>query len=349
MKTVVLERVTSQNNYCVMKIKPLFLFTVLTFLSSFTFSQDTKTLAKNLLNKTVSIICKDADSQAISLGSGVILANDLVATNVHVIEGAKFVSIKSNIGSEVKCAGYVAIDKVNDIVILKVPELNGEAIICSSEKCEVGEQIYVAGSPSGLTGTFSNGLISGIRDINGRSLIQISAPISPGSSGGPVANKNGELIGISVGGMKEGQNLNFCIPVEYLIKLKQNISTLTIFNVSKNTQKTNSAYSGIKEGVIIRDIHYETFGDERELASISVFNNLSQPIAKVKLLFIVYDAKGIPVDSHEETLFEHSWSSDNIIKPKFGKRKEFRAWGYVKMNLTDKMTIRVLDFEIVSE
>jgi len=328
-----------------MKTKsPLFIIALILF-NLHMFSQDTKLLAKNLLNKTVSIICKDANSQAVSLGSGVILENGFVATNVHVIEGAKSVYIKPNIGSEIKSSGYVAIDKLNDIIILKVPELIGESIVCSSEKNEIGEQIFVAGNPSGLTGTFSNGLISGIRDINGRSLIQISAPISPGSSGGPVVNKNGELIGISVGGISEGQNLNFCIPVEFLVKLKSQIGSVVSFNLSKSIKKKTDAYQNVRDGIIIRDIHYNTMF-KKELESLSLYNSLSAPVKEVKLLFIVYDAKGIPVDTHEEVFLSFY---DDEIKPKFAKRISFNAWGYVEMNPADKMVIRVLDFKIQKE
>lgn len=308
------------------------------------YSQETKIIAKTVLRSTVSIIAKDANLQTLGLGSGFIIEDGLVVTNVHVIEGAKSIYIKQNNSStELKSTGYVAIDKMNDLIILMVPSLTGQTLIFSSTEPEIGEIIYVAGNPSGLLGTFSNGLISGIRNFDSRRLIQISAPISPGSSGGPVVNKNSELIGISVGGMKEGQNLNFCIPVDNLVKLKENISVLVPFNIAKNVPKKNNAYTGIRYGVIIRDVHFQTEYKEKELESISVLNNLSQGIRNVKLLFIVYDAKGIPVDSHEEIFFTFE-----IIYPKLAKRITFGpSWGYLQMNLTDKMEIRVLDFGIV--
>ncbi len=343
IKTVALEHVASQNNYCIMKIKSLFLFTVLALFSSHTFSQDTKMLAKNLLNKTVSIICKDANAQAISLGSGVILGNDLVATNVHVIEGAKMVYIRTNSGTEIKAAGYVAIDKLNDLVILKIPNLSGETFVFSAANNEIGEQIFVAGNPSGLTGTFSDGLISGLRDFSGRSLIQISAPISPGSSGGPVVNRIGELIGISVGGISDGQNLNFCIPVKYLQKLKSEIGQATTFNIGKSLKKKTEAYQNVREGIIIRDIHFNLqFG--KELESFSIYNALSIPVTNIKVLFIVYDSKGIPVDSREEILMEHEY-----IQPKLAKRPYLKLIPIPSMRQTDRLEIRILNFCIEGE
>jgi len=82
-----------------------------------------------------------------------------------------------------------------------------------------GDEIYVIGNPEGLEGTFSKGVISGIRSIDGRSYFQITAPISPGSSGGPVLNASGEVIGVAVASWRTGQNLNFAIPVFYVRSL----------------------------------------------------------------------------------------------------------------------------------
>jgi len=89
----------------------------------------------------------------------------------------------------------------------------------------VGDLIYVLGSPEGLESTFSQGNISGTRRLDGRSLIQITAPISHGSSGGPVLNSAGEVIGIAVGALRAGQNLNFAIPVSDLISLTSALSS----------------------------------------------------------------------------------------------------------------------------
>lgn len=89
---------------------------------------------------------------------------------------------------------------------------------------EIGDTVYEVGNPEGLEGTFSQGIISGLR---GTDYIQITAPISPGSSGGPVINQYGEVIGIATSFNKEGQNLNFAIPVAKLALLLRNLSTVT--------------------------------------------------------------------------------------------------------------------------
>lgn len=87
---------------------------------------------------------------------------------------------------------------------------------------QIGDEVYVVGNPEGLVGTFSQGIISAFR---GTDYIQITAPISPGSSGDPVINRYGEVIGIATAFIKEGQNLNFAIPVAKLFPLLANRSS----------------------------------------------------------------------------------------------------------------------------
>ncbi len=75
----------------------------------------------------------------------------------------------------------------------------------------IGRDVFVIGNPYGLEGNFSTGVISGLREIDGVRYIQISAPVSPGNSGGPVILSDGSVIGIAAMGLKMGQNLNFAI------------------------------------------------------------------------------------------------------------------------------------------
>ena len=89
----------------------------------------------------------------------------------------------------------------------------------NSSDVKIGETVYVAGNPKGLEGTFSNGIISSRRDPYTKERLQMTAPISPGSSGGPVLNSKGEVIGVSFMTLVGGQNLNFAIPSRYLTEL----------------------------------------------------------------------------------------------------------------------------------
>lgn len=176
------------------------------------FSQDAALVYKNTVNSTVTIITDDG-----SQGSGFFVAPNIIVSNYHVIKGAKYASCYlNNSETEYKIDGYVGVDKSVDIILLKVSTLNKSAIKLAANTALIGQKIYVIGSPRGLPATISDGIISGMRDFDGNKLLQMTASISSGSSGGPVLNTNGELIGISVSQIKEGQNLNFAIPKSYL-------------------------------------------------------------------------------------------------------------------------------------
>jgi hypothetical protein len=107
-------------------------------------------------------------------------------------------------------------DLDNDLVVLRVEADAAKPITMGdSDQVHIGEPIVVVGNPQGLEQTVSNGLVSGIREADGRKLFQISAPISEGSSGSPVFNDRGEVIGLVVSSLESGQNLNFAVPFNY--------------------------------------------------------------------------------------------------------------------------------------
>ena len=162
-----------------------------------------------------------------STGSGFFVAPNQIATNFHVIEailnegalgGVKLVGKDEIYAIE----DIVSSDTEKDLAILRVKGIKTTGVdvpvlpLGDSDAVQIGDKVYVAGNPEGLEGTFSDGIISAIRGNSTDKIFQMTAPISPGSSGGPVLNNSGKVIGISVGGMEHGQNLNFAIPVNYL-------------------------------------------------------------------------------------------------------------------------------------
>ncbi len=164
------------------------------------------------VNSTVTILT-DNDH----LGSGFFVAPNLIVTNFHVIRNSSDVRIKlNNSGKFYRINGYVAVNKSDDLIILETDDIEGEKLQLSNRELTVGEKIYVIGSPDGLPATISDGIISNVRNFTDNSYVQITAPISPGSSGGPVLNEYGEVIGVSVMYFKESQNVNFAVPVQSL-------------------------------------------------------------------------------------------------------------------------------------
>ncbi len=178
-------------------------------------------IAKKALAATVHIGIVDANGHA-STGSGFFVRPNYIATNLHVIDGAEG-GVAKRVGQKKMFAikGFTAKDKAHDLAILQVSAHGVQPLpLGDSDDVEIGDTVYSAGNPGGLEGTFSDGLISAIRPegnelIHGK-LLQMTAPISAGSSGGPVLNDSGEVIGISVGFREGGQNLNYAIPVNYL-------------------------------------------------------------------------------------------------------------------------------------
>lgn len=125
-------------------------------------------------------------------------------------------------GKFIKAQKMLSLDETNDVALIKVEGKGLPSLKLSQDyKPKQGENVFVIGSPFGLETTVSNGIISSIRGSD--EFLQITAPVSPGSSGSPVFNTNGEVIGIATLIMEGGQNLNFAIPMKYLINVKNSL------------------------------------------------------------------------------------------------------------------------------
>ena len=182
---------------------------------------DAEKIFKENSKAVVVIISYDSEGNPIGQGSGFVVREDgAIVTNYHVISNASDIRITAG-DKMFKVKGFLHIDKENDVVILKADAKGLPKVkIGDISKINVGEKVYVISSPSGLENTISDGILSGVSEITPeRKILQITAPVSEGSSGGPVFNKNGEAIGIATFIVKEAQNLNFAMPIN-LIKDK---------------------------------------------------------------------------------------------------------------------------------
>jgi tol-pal system protein YbgF len=163
------------------------------------------------------------DGNRVATGSGFIIdPNGIIVTNYHVIskwlEADNTILFKMENGAFYPIEDLISFDVDNDIALVKVTGKELPTIkLAKDYKPKQGEGIVVIGSPLGLETTVSDGIISSMRGKEG--LIQITAPISPGSSGSPVFNSKGEVIGIATLFVEGGQNLNFAIPVSYITTL----------------------------------------------------------------------------------------------------------------------------------
>jgi len=186
----------------------------------------------------VIILVYDSDDILNTQGSGVIINSDgYVLTNYHVLSGSEKVKIMHGdlLIEDIEIVGG---DKDKDFLVLKMPASNYSYIPYSdSSDIKIGQRVYAIGSPLGYENTISEGIISGYRKFsNGRKLIQITTSISSGSSGGAVVNSKGELIGISTYTVKEGQNINFAIPINDIMDVEIKPYEVVDVNMQKQIQ-----------------------------------------------------------------------------------------------------------------
>jgi serine protease Do len=160
-----------------------------------------------------------------SMGTGfVVRADGWIATNFHVVRGATAISVVFSDHKEFPVVEIMNANRLHDLVILRIDAKGLPVLpVGNSDAVRPGDSVLAIGHPLGLEDTVSNGLISAVRHVhNNLDVLQVSAPIAPGSSGGPLFNDRGEVIGVATAFMKSGQNLNFGLPSKYVKELVDN-------------------------------------------------------------------------------------------------------------------------------
>jgi tetratricopeptide (TPR) repeat protein len=180
------------------------------------------TLFANNSPAVAQVVVQDRRGNTISSGSGFLVSRDgLFATNHHVIEKAHSAHLLLVDGTKLTVSTVTSLDKEADLAILKVA---GKVVahpleLAGPEVPPVGTKVFAIGNPLGLANTMSDGLVSGIRNVGQIAMIQTSAPISAGSSGGPLLGADGRVVGVTTFLFKEGQNLNFAVPATRVASL----------------------------------------------------------------------------------------------------------------------------------
>jgi len=167
------------------------------------------------------VLIKGTTSDGEALGSGFIISSDgKIATNLHVIKDLRKVGVQLASGDKFDSFSILAFDRRKDIAIIKISGFDLPSVsLGNSNHAQVGEPVLIVGSPLGLEGTVTTGVISSIRDdpsSSGFKVLQTDAAANPGNSGGPLVNQQSEVIGILTFKAKGSENLNFAIPVNYL-------------------------------------------------------------------------------------------------------------------------------------
>ena len=220
------------NNLIMKKLLTLILMSLT--LPSFAFDREEHTIISLYKKINPAIVCIDSQiKKGMSCGTGCIIdKSGLILTSAHVIDSGKNIVVTMFNGQNYDAKVVKRFDENDDIVILKIsaPMELKTVKFGNSEKIKVGQKVLAIGNPFGFNGTLTQGIISRIDYVKNR--IQTDAAINPGSSGGPLLNKKGEIIGINQAIFNPDNNISnigigFAIPInsikEYMKTIKDTI------------------------------------------------------------------------------------------------------------------------------
>lgn len=157
----------------------------------------------------------------VGLGTGFVIRNDgWIVTNLHVVAGQQDATVTFANQKELPVLEVLNASAAHDLILLRVDAKKLPSLaLADSDRVKPGEPVVAIGHPLGLEDTVSNGLVSAVRKVDDLVVLQISAPIAPGSSGGPIFNERGEVIGVATAILAGGQNLNLGVPSNYVKEL----------------------------------------------------------------------------------------------------------------------------------
>lgn len=233
------------------------------------------------VKSVVLVVCGNVDG-SLTQGSGVILRSDgLIATNFHVCGKSTHGRVKLRNGDIYDDVSIVESDELKDISLLKIKAMGLPALkLGNSDSLRIGQNIYAIGAPLGLEGSITQGIISSVRPVNemfawadGFRIIQISTPVTHGSSGCPLVNDFGEVVGLVFAGRSEGQNLNAAIPINYvspLIASAKDGIQLAGINSFKPSAPKQSAAVARKPDPKADEVEYGSLADLRGVKKVYI-------------------------------------------------------------------------------
>ena len=248
------------------------------------FSEDTSKIEAADAS-VVKIFCYDYDGELAATGSGfVAFDGSTIITNYHVMTSAYTCKISTNQDISYEVSKILCYSKEQDIAILQLAKDTGlrPLTLGDSSAIKKGETVVAIGSPLGIKNTVSTGVLSGRLMDASMDVLQFTAPISSGSSGGALFDNNGNVIGITFASIIDGQNLNLAIPIELAIKLYDN----------KGAAKSVSA-------ICVNEYPYITYLSEYKNAPVVTLADLKQNPQR-------YDEKIVRL-----SIYLSSWGKDS--------------------------------------
>ncbi|MEA1946162.1 MAG: S1C family serine protease [Thermodesulfobacteriota bacterium] len=316
------------------------------------YARSTSEIYKEAKKSIVLLVAYDSSNIPLSLGSGFFIDAHHIATNYHVVNGASRVIyqvIDSKKLYEVK--NISTYSERLDLAVLEVQESHTPLKIRKGLYAEIGKKVIAIGNPKGLTGSVSEGIISGIRSHNEFTFLQITAPISPGSSGGPLFNELGEVIGVTTLTLSDSQNLNFAVASFLINRLKSKGKNWepTIPSQLLKPKKGNTGvtlveprFTNISGGEFVWSIANNTKNRIKDIAYVLIFRNARTGAV---LHYETYKEREalLPGLSKRNTAWLRTLKSYQVVGESIYPYSEIGMYGYVDVEL------RVLSYDIIED
>jgi serine protease Do len=213
--------------------------TVITSCHTVSAQESLPELIKRIESSVVTVTSYYPSSKRARVGSGFFIEAQQIISNWHVVSGANRIEVRTHDGRVLDVKRVTGYNGTSDVVMLTIskPEPAVPPLSVVRTLPEQGERVLVIGSPLGhLEGTVSDGIVSAIRTVHGvGELIQITAPVSRGSSGSPVLNMQGGVIGMATLMDVRGQNLNFAVSGNMIEKLRDAVYDKLLSDLGLNT------------------------------------------------------------------------------------------------------------------
>ena len=193
---------------------------------------DLEALVSRIRPSVVTIRVQGRDGDQLGIGTGFVIdADGLIATNFHVIQEGRPFAIETSLKRKLKVLSVEASDRLGDLVILRVdvgqqklPALR----LADDASPKQGSRVLAFGNPLGLLDSVVEGIVSAVREVEGREMIQLAMPIEPGNSGGPLVDDRGRVVGVINMKSAIDDNLGFAIPIKNLETLRANPNPVTM-------------------------------------------------------------------------------------------------------------------------
>lgn len=303
----------------------------------------TAKIYENSKRSVVFLLAYDMTGIPSAIGTGFFIEPTKIVTNAHVVRLASKVVYRVLGAERTLTAKEISnYSEKLDLAVLEAAEPGTPLRLSAADAPQIGEKVIVIGNPKGLEGSVSEGIVAGVRGTDTSRLIQITAPISPGNSGGPVFNSQGEVMGVATATLRDAQNINFAVPSSLISQLRAAGK-----NWEPQIQNRGVEVRRATAGVEFVEVVALNYASNFKNMLYSIQNNNSYPIRNLRWLVVLRNKKTKNVVSYSTQSFNAT------IPPGLASRTETRLTGgeYYSvysdgLQAPGELEFRILTYEI---